>query len=236
MKTTAIILLVLAGLMFGSFSCKEDKPKDDASSKDVKITFWDFEAEHTGNLPSGFSQEKGQWRILEDINAPSGKKVLAQTSGSKHGSYFNLVVVSETNYADLELEVKFKAVNGSEDQGGGPVFRYQDKNNYYIVRVNPLEDNFRVYKVVNGNRQELAGAEVKTTAGKYRSIKILARGPHIQCWYDGQSYLNIEDTTFQGGAIGLWTKADAITYFDDLKVSPLEEDKPNKPVEPDNTK
>jgi hypothetical protein len=117
--------------------------------------------------------------------------------------------------------VAFKANKGDKDQGGGIVWRYQDANNYYIARMNPLEDNFRVYKVVAGKRaKEFQNAEVKVKAGEWHTLKVRMVGDHIQCYLDGKKYLDVKDSTFaRAGKIGLWTKADAQTHFDDLKVS-----------------
>jgi hypothetical protein len=102
------------------------------------------------------------------------------------------------------------------------VWRYQDSNNYYIARANPLEDNFRVYKVVDGKRIQMDSARMKVTSGEWHTIKVIAREDQIQCIYDGQSNLEVKDDTFQeSGRVGLWTKADAVTYFDDLEVRPI---------------
>ncbi|NOZ57738.1 MAG: DUF1080 domain-containing protein, partial [Calditrichaeota bacterium] len=164
----------------------------------------------------------GVWKVLEDPSAPSGTHVFAQTSSYGAGYHFNLAVAEDTDYKDLEIEVKFKAVKGREDRGGGPVWRYKDPNNYYICRANPLESNYRVYKVVNGVRKMLESATVKIPSGVWHSLRVVQRGNHIQCWYDGKKYLDVVDNTFtDSGKIGLWTKADAVTYFDNLEVSDL---------------
>ncbi len=131
-------------------------------------------------------------------------------------------MIENTDYGDLELEVKFKAVSGDEDQGGGPIWRYQDPDNYYVARANPLENNFRVYKVVNGNRKQLDSAHLKITPGEWHTIKIINNGDKILCCYDDRFYLEVKDNTFEKGKIGLWTKADSITYFDNLVVKALE--------------
>ncbi len=149
--------------------------------------------------------------------------VIAQTSQEDFGYHFGMAVNENEVYDDFELTVKFKGVAGEEDQGGGPVWRYQDNNNYYIARANPLEDNYRVYKVVAGKRIQMDSARLKVTSGEWHTIKIIARKNQIRCFYDGQLYLEVADDTFQNaGKIGLWTKADAVTYFDDLEVRPIE--------------
>ena len=188
---------------------------------------WNFDKETVGKLPKVFSNQVtgrrnlGHWKIIEDKTAPSSPYVLAQTSSENFGQRFNLAVIKDTEYGDLEVEVEFKAVSGEEDQGGGPIWRYQDPDNYYIARANPLENNFRVYKVVNGRRMQLKSATLKVASGEWHTIKIINKEDKIQCYYDRRLYLEVKDSTFKKGKIGLWTKADAVTAFDDIKVKEL---------------
>jgi hypothetical protein len=133
---------------------------------------------------------------------------------------FNLCVLEGGSYKDLEATVAFKAVRGKNDQGGGLVWRYQDADNYYIARMNPLEDNFRVYKVVGGKRVQLATKEGLTVpAGEWHTLAIKQEGEHIECSLDGKKYLEVDDATIkEAGRVGLWTKSDAQTHFDDLRI------------------
>lgn len=198
-----------------------------AYSLNIDTVVWNFNKETPGALPPGFSnqmtgdEKPGHWEILEDKTAPSQPYALTQTSGKNTGDHFNLAVIKDTDYADLELEVKFKAVSGKEDRGGGLIWRYQDHNNYYITRVNPLENNFRLYKVVNGKREQLASASLNLASGEWHAIKLIHTGNMIQCYYDDNLYLEASDTTFRKGKIGLWTKADAVTSFDDITVKKI---------------
>jgi Domain of Unknown Function (DUF1080) len=178
-------------------------------------------------LPGGWTADKtgkgegSVWKVVADDTAPSRSGyVLAQTAESPSG-LFNLCVLDSSNYKDLELSVQFKAVRGKNDQGGGLVWRYRDADNYYIARMNPLEDNFRVYKVVAGRRVQLETKEgLKVPAGEWHTIKIEHKGDQIECSLDGKKYLEAKDSTFKdAGKVGLWTKSDAQTYFDDFKVS-----------------
>lgn len=120
---------------------------------------WSFDQAPVGQLPSGFLMQKTgrrtlpKWEVVADPTAPTKPNVLAQRSKENSGEHFNLAVVEDSDYQDLELEVRFKAVEGEEDQGGGLIWRYQDPNNYYVARANPLEDNFRIYRVVKGWRK-----------------------------------------------------------------------------------
>ena len=201
----------------------EDKDDDEKDEDENEIEF-NFDNAAVNTLPTGWSNQKtgkgglGAWSVLADSSAPSKPNVLAQTSKKNPGYHFNVAVAEKTNFSDLEIELKFKAVDGQEDQGGGPVWRYQDADNYYICRANPLESNFRFYKVVNGNRKQLATARVEIPSKVWHSIKVKNVGNHIQCWLDGKLYLDIKDDTFKSGKVGLWTKADAVTYFDDFEI------------------
>jgi hypothetical protein len=191
-----------------------------------KATRWIFEDATTGKIPAGWTAAKtgdgpgSVWRVIEDSSAPKGSKVLAQTSSDGPNPLFNLCVADETSYKDVDLSVSFKAVKGEKDQGGGPMWRYKDANNYYIARMNPLEDNFRVYKVVAGKRTQLGSAEVEAPAGKWHTIRIVHKENQIQCYLNGKLHLDVKDDTFRdAGKVGLWTKADAVTSFDDLSVA-----------------
>ncbi len=188
-------------------------------------TTLDLKDASVGTLPAGWladhtGSDKGSaWEVVEDKDSPDAGKAIAQVSGEGSGGFFNLCVATETSYKDLVLTVSFKAMAGKEDQGGGPVWRYKDANNYYIARMNPLEDNFRVYKVQGGKRTELGSADVKAAAGTWHTIRIEHTGDRIQCSLNGKLYLEVKDSTFpDSGKIGLWSKADAQTRFASIAV------------------
>ena len=196
-----------------------------AIARPVFAETWDFEDAQPDSLPAGWVVARtgegpgGVWKILEDNSGPSGGRVLGQVSLEGPRPVFNLCICSDVNLQDLSLHVAFKAVSGEIDQGGGPVWRYHDANNYYIARVNPLEDNFRVYKVVDGKRTQLATADVKVPMDQWHRIHISQRGDRIRCFLDDKLQLDVSDNTLsEAGKIGLWTKADAVTYFDALEA------------------
>src|SRR5215471_14706803 len=152
--------------------------------------------------------------------APSKPNVVAQTSTDKTDYRFPLLIADDGSFQDLDLRVKFKAVSGEVDRAGGLVFRLKDANNYYIVRANALEDNYRLYHVIEGKRRQFAGANFKVTSGEWHELRVECVGNKIICYYDGAKKIEATDDTFKdGGKIGLWTKADSVTYFDDLKVT-----------------
>lgn len=188
-----------------------------------------FTKDDAGKVPAGWKAEqtgKGEgsvWKVLADPTAPSiSGFVLAQTaSGPK--TLFNLCIAQDTRYRNVEVSVAFKAQQGVEDQGGGIVWRFQDANNYYVARMNPLEDNYRFYKVVAGKRTQLATKEdIKVPAGEWHTLRIRNVGDKVECYLDGKKMLGATDDTFtMAGKVGLWTKADARTYFDQFRVHDL---------------
>jgi hypothetical protein len=188
-----------------------------------------FNKDSLDKVPTGWTATKtgkgegSVWKVVADDTTPSKSGyALAQTAEGP-GPLFNLCVHDST-LKDVELTVSFKSVKGENDQGGGIVWRYVDANNYYVARYNPLEDNFRLYKVVAGKRTQLASKEgLKSAAGKWHSMKVRHVGDAIECSLDGTKHLEAKDDTFaRSGKVGLWTKADARTHFDDFPVKSSE--------------
>ena len=174
-----------------------------------------------GKVPTGWKSfstgEKGATKWVLKAN----EKALALTqTGVSPGPVFNLCVADEPNVADLEMTVSFNALSGKKDQGGGLVWRFRDANNYYVARMNPLESNFRLYKVVEGARKQLATAEdLSVKVGKWHTMTIRMKGNAIECLLDGKKHLTATDSTIaKAGWVGVWTKADAVTAFADLKI------------------
>ena len=162
----------------------------------------------------GWTTVDGQWVVEEMVGAPSGKRVLLQRSTKND---FDVIVAPAGPYTDVDVTVRFKPVSGREDASGGVLFRFTD-GKYYVVRANALEDNLRLYYYDRGRRQ-LASAGVKAPAlGQWHTLRVVAVGDRIQAWLDGTVYLNHRDARFRSGRVGLWTKADSITAFDDLVV------------------
>ncbi len=179
---------------------------------------WNFDADKAGEIAKGFTNEMGKWEVVADDTAPSKPNVLAQLAKSS-GPTFNVTLVKDSTYKDVDVTVKMKAIAGSTDQGGGILWRAKDAKNYYVARFNPLEDNYNLYRVANGRRSEIKGSKVKASPG-WHTLRVTMIGDHIQCYLDGQKHLDAKDSTFkEAGKIGLWTKSDAQSHFDDLEVS-----------------
>jgi len=186
---------------------------------------YNFDSDAVGQMPAKFhSARTGQgseskWAVMADPTAPSKPNVVAQTSTDTTDYRFPLLIADEASFKDLEISVRFKAVSGRVDQAGGLVFRLKDPNNYYIVRANALEDNYRLYHVVDGRRRQFAGANFKVTSGAWHELHVVAVGNKFTCYYDGEKKIEASDDTFKNaGKVGVWTKADSVTSFDDLKV------------------
>jgi hypothetical protein len=159
------------------------------------------------------------WLVKREPQDAGGGRVLAQLSTDPTRGRFPLCIYDDFVGRDVAVAVRFKALAGHVDQAAGIVVRYLDRDNYYVTRANALEDNIRFYKVEKGKRTQLAGADMEVTPRQWHSLEIQADGPRFEVYYDGWRVIEAEDTTFsQPGRVGLWTKADSVTYFDDFKV------------------
>jgi hypothetical protein len=184
-----------------------------ASSFDQTCS-WNFDTDPVGAIAQGFSGEVGRWLVVSPDDA---NHALLQAASSP-GPVFNVALVKSTSAHNVELSVRLRPLAGKEDQGGGLVWRARDARNYYVTRFNPLEDNFRVYKVVDGKRTQLGSVDVKRQAG-WHTLSVRMVADHVVCTLDRTATLDVRDSTFAGsGMIGLWTKADARTQFDDLSL------------------
>jgi hypothetical protein len=166
-----------------------------------------------------FEQPLGAWLLAVGTwvqrPGPTGS-CLAQTATDQA---FPVALWPAQRWADVEASVRFRPISGRVDASGGLVFRARDARNYYIVRANSLEDNFRLYTVKDGNREQIAGTTIVPPAlGAWHSLRVVALGARIQAWLDGTLLIDHEDRSFDVGHVGLWTKADAVTEFDDLEV------------------
>jgi hypothetical protein len=191
-----------------------------------KSFVYNFDGDAAGQMSAKFHETltgqgaKPRWVVEADASAPSQPNVLAQLSNDRTDYRFPLAIADEGSFLDLDLSVKFKAVSGNVDRAAGLVFRFKDANNYYVVRANALEGNCRVYHVVAGKRQQFAGANFNIPSAEWHELRVQCVGNKITCYYDGEMKIESTDDTFkEAGKIGLWTKADSVTYFDDLRVS-----------------
>lgn len=213
-------------LNYGKTTRQNQFTKAHNSSSDTRF---DFEKYAVNQLPSGWSQYYSgsggtDWKIKND----SGNKVLAQLYSNNPNGHFNIAVNNELIAKNMELSVRLKGVAGKHDQGGGLVWRFTDKNNYYVVRANPLEDNVVLYKVKDGKRSDLPlvgkgktyGISVEKLGDGWNDLKIRVKDDLFTVFLNGKELFKVRDNTFKNaGKIGFWTKADSVTYFDDFKIT-----------------
>lgn len=186
---------------------------------------WTFDTEQVGKTPEGLLIKQnnpttalGKWTVEADPAAPSKPNVLSLKTENGNAT-FNLAIIEKVKAKDVDVSVKLRGNTGEEDQGGGLMWRVKDENNYYVCRINPLENNYRVYKVVDGKRKQIQSANCETPTGKWFTVRAAMVGDQITCYVDGKKLLDVKDETFkEAGMIGLWTKADASSSFDDLVV------------------
>jgi hypothetical protein len=199
--------------------------QEESKTQEATDTSWNYDG--SNKLPPGWKVEGthqqgplATWQIVSDKTAPSGENTLTLIAPNHDSSgTFNLCWTGDVQFLDGAIEVNFKALKGEEDQGGGVIWRAQDKDNYFIARFNPLEDNFRIYSVHEGNRKTLASAKIDLPAEKWHSLKIIQQGNRFKGYLNGKEILEAESDLFpKAGGVGLWTKADAVTAFDNFSV------------------
>jgi hypothetical protein len=178
-----------------------------------------FEFGHTGKVGA-----PGKWIV----QAEGTNRYLAQVDTDNTRARFPVAVLSDINAVDVDVSVRFKPVSGRVDQAAGLVWRFQNEDNYYIVRANALENNVVLYKVQNGKRIDLPvkgegrtyGKKAQVPSGQWSTLRVVSAGPRFDVHFNGSKLYEVEDMTFgQAGRVGVWTKADSVTQFDDLTVT-----------------
>lgn len=199
-----------------------------AQTEVSKTTEVVFSKEQVDKLPQNWtvgetsSDHKSEWTVVAEKETPSksGFALMQNAKGPK--SYFNLCILDDSKFKDGEASVTIKAVDGKLDQGGGIAWRLVDAKNYYLCRYNPLETNLRAYHVIDGKRVQIATKEdLKIEPGSWFTISIKQEGKKIFCSFNGKQYLETADDSFrETGKIGLWSKADARSMFDQIRWGP----------------
>ena len=177
-----------------------------------------FDADKAGMLPAGWTagvtgRGTPKWTVESDATAPSKPNVLKQ-SGS---GTFPWCVKGGVSLADGFVEVRFKPVSGREDQAGGVVWRWKDGNNYYVARANALENNVSLYYTENGSRKTIKYVDAPVPGNTWHHLRVEFSGARIKVMLDGKAYIEVDDTHIaNAGGVGVWTKADSVTLFDDF--------------------
>lgn len=177
-----------------------------------------FDNFKVGAPPPGWTATKtgtgtAKWTIETDSTAPSRPNVLKQSGQAT----YPVCIKDDTSLKDGFVEVKFKPISGREDQAGGVVWRAKDSNNYYVARANALEDNVTIYDTVNGQRTERKRTNMKVAPNQWHALRVDFQGNHFTVTLDGKTAIEWDDGTFKdAGKVGVWTKADSVTLFDDF--------------------
>lgn len=189
---------------------------------------WTFDEDPPEVLPSGFQvgtlfdgRPAGDWKVLPTEHAQSPPNVLGQLMGKGAEHAYKMALINGTPSSDIELQVSFLPIAGKADMGGGLIWRAADDRNYYLARANPLEQNIRIYRVVKGVRHMLKNFDHIINIQQWHALRIITRGCQVQVFFDEKQVFDLCDQTFTAGQVGLWTKSDAITYFDDLRFQIL---------------
>jgi hypothetical protein len=213
--------VVLALAIGGVLMCSNTPAQNATTQIDISAT-------KPGLAPEDFVFSRtgggavGEWRVVDDPTA-SNRRVIAQTSADPTDYRFPLAVYQRVSAKNVDVKVRFKPVSGKVDQAGGIVVRLASPDDYYVVRANALEDNVRFYRVVKGKREEIKGANTKVASNQWHTLELRAEGDRFTISLDGRQLFTAQDATFSGaGRVGLWTKADSVTYFDAVAITPLD--------------
>lgn len=173
----------------------------------------------TGEPPPGWTatqtgKGRARWTVEADASAPSRPNVLKQSGEAS----YPLCLKRDTHLQDGFVDVKFKPVGGQEDRAGGLVWRAKDADNYYVARANALEDNVTIYHTLNGRRVAFKNTNTRVTSGKWHTLRVDFEGNHFTVTFDGTTILEATDDSISApGQVGLWTKADSVTLFDEFQ-------------------
>lgn len=210
MRPIALFLLLAAACGADPTPTEFTDGGDDIPAESGRTYTWSFDADPAGALPDDFIRVLGDWQVVEGALAQLGE--FADPD-------FPRVIIRDLTFTDFVFRARCRAEAGDTDQACGLLFRATDSENYFITRANVLESNLRFYRVVDGDRQQLASVDLDWSAGEWHELEVTARGTSIAIAWDGEVRLEAEDSTFARGKLGLWTKADSISRFDDLEAT-----------------
>lgn len=189
---------------------------------------WDFDTLPPGPIPNAFQvgtfydgRPAGEWKIIITDRAKSQGQVLAPVQAKGSDQTHKLLLFEGSNSGDIDVEVSYLAVSGKAADGGGLVWRASDDKNYYLLRAGAIDHKVRLYRMVKGVPQPIKGIDRNIQAGGWHTIRVVQKGCEIQAFFDGESMFRLCDSGLTTGRIGLWTNADAVTYFDDLRLRRL---------------
>ncbi|MDB5309428.1 MAG: hypothetical protein JWO38_3630, partial [Gemmataceae bacterium] len=180
-----------------------------------QVEEWGFDKDEAGKPPAGAEVFGGTWEVRAEADAPSPPNALCQTGTTA----FPAVRLGDKVYTDLTASVRFKAISGTDDRAAGILFRVQDRDNYYILRANALEDNVTLFRYAGGCRSTITEGSAKVPSGQWQDLKLEVAGNRFRGYLDGRLVVAATDDADPAGGVGLWTKADSVTCFDDFRVT-----------------
>ena len=202
---------------------QQNAPKPAPTAFSQKKSF-NFDSDQVGVIPPYLKADmtgggtKSEWQVKNDPTAPSPPNILAQTSDEKVQVHFPLAILTSEKYKDLNVSVSFKTVSGTIDQSGGIIFRFNDAKNYYLLRASAVDNNVVLYKYVGGTSTPIASTPMTVSAGSWHTLTVVAVGESIEGYFDGKRVIEARDASFLLGSVGLRTKADSVTYFDNFSI------------------
>jgi len=200
-------------LLAGGYCHAEEK--SGKVKKATNAVQWNFDDIATGKLPAGAEVFTGSWSVRAEQGAPSAPNALCQSGVADYPA----IVLGNKVYTDIMASIAFKPISGKEDQAAGIIFRVQDRDNYYILRANALEDNVIIFKYVKGRRSSIKEGSVKVSPGVWQELRVEVTGSLIRGYLNGRLVAEATDSTFKSGKAGLWTKADSQTCFDNVSIA-----------------
>jgi hypothetical protein len=182
----------------------------------LAMVFAAFAVQGQEKVKDDFEKDNPKWKFSEGKWERKGG-VLVQGAAADPWA---VAILEDKKFSDVEVSVRVKPISGKEDQTGGLIFRAKDSKNYYLVRSNGLEDNFRLYTMTDGKRKQIASTKVDPPkAGEWHTLRVVAKGSKLQAYLGEKLLIDHEDATFKEGYVGLWTKADSVTEFDDFEAA-----------------
>jgi hypothetical protein len=220
MRSRMVIYLIQITVVFLLSGCTNSQAtvKYQPGDKNVEAgqsLQWTFDSDRVGGLPIGAQVFSGNWAVRAESDTPSLPYALCQTGTDLYPA----LSLSDKIFTDVVVSTRFKPVSGSTDRAAGIIFRIQDKDNYYILRANALEDNVIVFKYVGGRRSEIKEGLFKVPSGKWQELRVEVKENTIRGYLGDNLVVETHDNTFKAGKIGLWTKADSVTCFDNVKAT-----------------
>lgn len=214
------VAITMAVVLFSGCIVSQPEIKYQPSDQNAvpgQTMLWSFGTDPVGELPREATVFSGIWSVRAEADAPGAPNALCQTGTAE----FPALLLGDMIYTDIVMSAHFKPVSGSTDQAAGLIFRVQDKDNYYILRANALENNVNIYKYAGGKRSAIKGGSAKVVSGQWQELRVEAIGNSIHGFLNGQLVVEATDNTFKAGMVGLWTKADSATCFADIRASAL---------------